>query len=142
MAPLFRLRRPPLRFPLPKCYVADEDERVPMTDCLFCKIVSGEIPTKKVYEDEHVLAFEDIQPKAPTHVLVIPKKHIRGLKEATAEDAELIGRLNLAAAKIGRERGIEDGYRTVLNVGPKSGQSVFHIHLHLLGGRDLAWPPG
>ena len=113
-----------------------------MNDCLFCKIVRGEIRTKKVYEDEHVLAFEDIQPKAPTHVLIIPKRHIRGLKEAAAEDAEVIGRLNLAAAQIGRERGIEDGYRTVLNVGPKSGQSVFHIHLHLIGGRGLAWPPG
>ena len=113
-----------------------------MTDCLFCKIVRGEIPAKKVYEDEHVFAFEDISPKAPTHVLIVPKLHIRGLKESAAEDAELIGRLNLAAALIGRERGIEDGYRTVLNVGPKSGQSVFHLHLHLLGGRDLAWPPG
>ncbi len=113
-----------------------------MTDCLFCKIVSGEIPAKKVYEDEHTFAFEDIAPKAPTHVLVIPKKHIRGLKEATPEDAELIGRLNLVAAQIGRDRSIEDGYRTVLNVGPKSGQSVFHIHLHLVGGRELAWPPG
>jgi histidine triad (HIT) family protein len=113
-----------------------------MTDCLFCKIVSGEIPAKKVYEDDHTFAFEDIAPKAPTHVLVIPKRHIRGLKEATPEDAELIGRLNLVAAQIGRDRAIEDGYRTVLNVGPKSGQSVFHIHLHLLGGRDLAWPPG
>jgi histidine triad (HIT) family protein len=113
-----------------------------MTDCLFCKIVRGEIPAKKVFEDEHTLAFEDIQPRAPTHVLVIPKKHVRGLNEAGPEDAELIGRLHLVAAQIGRERGIEDGYRTVLNVGPKSGQSVFHIHLHLVGGRELAWPPG
>ncbi len=113
-----------------------------MNECLFCKIVAGDIPAKKVYEDEYTFAFEDIQPKAPTHVLVIPKKHIRGLKEAAPEDAELIGRLNLVAARIGRERGIEDGYRTVLNVGPKSGQSVFHIHLHLLGGRELTWPPG
>ena len=113
-----------------------------MTDCLFCKIVAGEIPAKKVYEDEQTLAFEDISPKAPTHVLIIPKKHLRGLKEAAEEDAELLGRLQLAAARIGRERGIEEGYRTVLNVGPKSGQSVFHIHLHLLGGRDLSWPPG
>ena len=114
----------------------------PMTDCLFCKIIRGEIPTKKVHEDEHTFAFEDISPQAPTHVLIIPKKHIRGLKEAALEDAELIGHLHLAAAKIGRERGIEEGYRTVLNVGPKSGQSVFHLHLHLIGGRDLKWPPG
>jgi histidine triad (HIT) family protein len=113
-----------------------------MTDCLFCKIVSGEIPAKKVHEDEHVLAFEDLHPHAPTHVLIIPKKHIRGLKEAGVEDAELVGRLHLAAAEIARQRGIEDGYRTVLNVGPKSGQSVFHMHVHLLGGRDLHWPPG
>jgi len=113
-----------------------------MSDCLFCKIIAGEIPAKKVYEDEHALAFEDINPQAPTHVLIIPKKHIRGLKEAQAEDAELIGRLHLAAAQIGRQRGIEEGYRTVLNVGPKSGQSVFHMHLHLIGGRDMKWPPG
>ncbi len=113
-----------------------------MTDCLFCKIIRGEIPAKKVHEDEHTFAFEDISPQAPTHVLIVPKKHIRGLKEAVQEDAELIGHLQLAAAKIGRQRGIEEGYRTVLNVGPKSGQSVFHLHLHLLGGRDLLWPPG
>ncbi len=113
-----------------------------MTDCLFCKIVAGQIPSKKVHEDQHTYAFEDIDPKAPTHVLVVPKKHIRGLKEATAEEAEVIGWCHLVAAKIGRERGIEDGYRTVLNVGPKSGQSVFHLHVHLLGGRDLRWPPG
>lgn len=113
-----------------------------MSDCLFCRIVNGEIPAKKVYEDQHVFAFDDINPQAPTHVLLIPKKHVRGLKEAQAEDAELIGRLHLAAAEIARQRGIEDGYRTVLNVGPKSGQSVFHMHVHLLGGRDLHWPPG
>jgi histidine triad (HIT) family protein len=113
-----------------------------MTDCLFCRIIQGEIPAKKVYEDENTFAFEDINPQAPTHVLIIPKKHIRGLKESQAEDAELIGRLHLVAAAIGRERGIEDGYRTVLNVGPKSGQSVFHMHLHLIGGRDMRWPPG
>ncbi len=122
--------------------VCHEHKREAMNDCLFCKIIRGEIPAKKVYEDQHTFAFEDIQPKAPTHVLIIPKKHVRGLKEAAPEDAELIGRLHLVAAQIGRERGIEDGYRTVLNVGPKSGQSVFHIHLHLLGGRDLSWPPG
>jgi histidine triad (HIT) family protein len=115
---------------------------IPMTDCLFCRIIDGEIPAKKVYEDEHTLAFEDISPQAPTHVLIVPKKHIRGLKEAQKEDAELVGRLHLAAAEIGRQRGIEDGYRTVLNVGPKSGQSVFHMHVHLIGGRDMRWPPG
>jgi histidine triad (HIT) family protein len=113
-----------------------------MADCLFCKIVAGKIPAKKVYEDEHTLAFEDINPKAPTHVLIIPKKHIVGLKEAKAEEADLVGRCHLAAAEVARERGIENGYRTVLNVGPGAGQSVFHLHVHLLGGRDLAWPPG
>lgn len=113
-----------------------------MSDCLFCRIVRGEIPAKKVYEDDHTFAFEDIHPQGPTHVLVIPKKHVRGLKEATAEEAELIGRCHLTAANIARERGIEDGYRTVLNVGPNSGQSVFHLHVHLIGGRHLSWPPG
>lgn len=113
-----------------------------MSDCLFCKIVKGDIPSKKVYEDEHTYAFEDIDPKAPTHVLIVPKKHVAGLKEARVEDAALIGQCHLAAAHIARERKIEDGYRTVLNVGPKSGQSVFHLHVHLIGGRDLRWPPG
>ncbi len=113
-----------------------------MVDCLFCRILRGEIPAKKVYEDEHTFAFEDISPQAPTHVLVIPKKHVVGLKEGTAEDAELIGRCHLVAAEIARQRGIENGYRTVLNVGPGAGQSVFHLHVHLLGGRSLSWPPG
>jgi histidine triad (HIT) family protein len=113
-----------------------------MKDCLFCGILSGEIPSRKVYEDEHVYAFEDVRPQAPTHVLVIPKKHIRGLKEATGADSETIGRCHLAAAAIARQRNIEDGYRTVTNVGPASGQSVFHLHVHLLGGRRLGWPPG
>ena len=113
-----------------------------MQDCLFCRIIAGQIPSKKVYEDERVFAFEDIQPQAPTHVLIIPKQHIIGLKEAKPEDAEILGYMQLIAAKIGRERGIEDGYRTVYNVGPRAGQSVFHSHLHLVGGRDLKWPPG
>lgn len=115
-----------------------------MTDsnCLFCRIIRGEIPSKKVHEDEHVFAFEDINPQAPTHVLIIPKKHFAGLKEAEADDAEIIGRCHLAAAHIARQRKIENGYRTVLNVGPGAGQSVFHLHVHLLGGRPLTWPPG
>jgi histidine triad (HIT) family protein len=113
-----------------------------MKDCLFCRIVAGDIPARKVYEDEHTFAFEDIDPKAPTHILVVPKKHIRGLKEVTSEDAEIVGRCHLTAAQVARERGIENGYRTVLNVGPGAGQSVFHLHVHLLGGRDLKWPPG
>ena len=113
-----------------------------MESCLFCKIIAGEIPSRKVYEDEHTFAFEDIDPKAPTHVLVVPKKHIEGLNTAAGNEAEIVGRCHLTAAKIARERQIEEGYRTVLNVGPKSGQSVFHLHVTLLGGRDLRWPPG
>ncbi len=114
----------------------------PTADCLFCRILRGEIPAKKVFENDDVYAFEDIQPQAPTHVLVIPKKHLAGLKEAQEEDAGVIGQCHLAAAEIARQRQIEHGYRTVLNVGPGAGQSVFHLHVHLLGGRPLAWPPG
>lgn len=113
-----------------------------MKNCLFCRIVRGEISSKKVFEDDHTVAFEDINPQGPTHVLVIPKRHIPGLKEATTEDAEILGRCHLVAAQIAKERSIEDGYRTVLNVGPGSGQSVFHLHVHLIGGRVLHWPPG
>jgi histidine triad (HIT) family protein len=114
----------------------------PAGNCLFCRILRGEIPSKKVYEDDYVYAFEDIDPKAPTHVLIVPKQHLAGLNHAQAGDAELIGRCHLAAAEIARQRHIEKGYRTVLNVGPESGQSVFHLHVHLLGGRKLSWPPG
>ncbi len=113
-----------------------------MSECLFCRILRKEMSSKSVYEDEHIYAFEDINPQGPTHVLVVPKKHIRGLREATAEDAEIIGRCHLVAAEIARQRRIEDGYRTVLNVGPRAGQSVFHLHVHLIGGRPLHWPPG
>jgi histidine triad (HIT) family protein len=113
-----------------------------MSDCLFCKMIAGQIPTKKVYEDEKAFAFQDINPQAPTHILIVPKKHIVGLKEATREDAEIIGYCQVVAAKLARERDIENGYRTVYNVGPGAGQSVFHLHLHLLGGRKLSWPPG
>jgi len=113
-----------------------------MSDCLFCNIIAGKVPTKKVYEDEKTFVFEDIDPQAPTHVLIVPKKHITGLKEAQPADAELLGYCQLVAAKIARERGIESGYRTVYNVGPRAGQSVFHLHLHLIGGRNLGWPPG
>jgi histidine triad (HIT) family protein len=111
-------------------------------NCLFCRIIAGEIPAKKIYEDDQVFAFEDINPQAPTHVLIIPKKHFAGLKEAQSSDAEIIGCCHLAAAQIARQRNIEQGYRTVLNVGPGAGQSVFHLHVHLLGGRPLSWPPG
>ncbi|PYY00361.1 MAG: histidine triad nucleotide-binding protein [Acidobacteria bacterium] len=111
-------------------------------DCLFCRIIRGEIPAKKVYEDAETFVFEDIKPQAPTHVLIIPKKHVVGLRQAKAEDAAIIGKLHLVAAQIARERNIENSYRTVFNVGPGAGQSVFHLHLHLLGGRPLSWPPG
>jgi len=111
-------------------------------DCLFCRIIRGEIPSKKVYEDSETFVFEDINAQAPTHVLIIPKKHIVDIKQAKAEDAEIIGKMHLVAAKIARDREIENGYRTVFNVGPGAGQSVFHLHLHLLGGRILGWPPG
>ena len=111
-------------------------------DCLFCRMIRGEIPTKKVFEDEYTFVFEDIKPQAPTHVLIVPKKHIVGLKEAQSADAEIIGKCHLVAAQVARDRNIENGYRTVYNVGPGAGQSVFHLHLHLLGGRPLAWPPG
>ncbi len=113
-----------------------------MDSCLFCRIIRGDLPAKKVYEDDHTFAFEDIQPQGPTHVLVVPKKHLRGLKEAEPEDAELLGHCQLVAAQIARERGIEDGYRTILNVGPGAGQTVSHLHLHLIGGRPMKWPPG
>lgn len=110
--------------------------------CLFCRIIRGQAASMKIFEDERAYAFDDINPQGPTHVLVVPKRHIRGLKEATAEDAEIIGYCHVVAAKIARERGIEDGYRTVLNVGRGAGQSVFHLHVHLIGGRSLRWPPG
>jgi histidine triad (HIT) family protein len=113
-----------------------------MPDCIFCRIIRGEIPSKKVFEDDYTFAFEDLNPQSPTHVLVIPKKHIVGLNEAATEDADIVGRCHLAAAQIARERNIENGYRTVLNVGPGAGQSVFHLHVHLIGGRKLGWPPG
>ncbi len=110
-------------------------------DCLFCRIVRGEIPAKLVAETDDCVAFRDIDPKAPTHVLVIPRRHVASLAEA--DDAALVGQLSLLAARIAREEGIaESGYRTVVNTGPDAGQTVFHLHLHLLGGRPLRWPPG
>ena len=114
-----------------------------MADCIFCKIASGEMDTKKVFEDEDLVAFEDIRPQAPVHILIIPRRHIETLNDLTDEDAELVGRLVLAAKRIAAERGIaESGYRLVLNCNRDSGQEVFHIHLHLLGGRKMTWPPG
>lgn len=112
-------------------------------NCLFCRIVAGEIPAKIVHEDEDTIAFRDIDPKAPTHVLVIPRRHIDSVHALEPEDAELMGRLFIAAKKVAEEEGIaESGYRLVINNGGHAGQSVDHIHLHVLGGRSLAWPPG
>ena len=109
--------------------------------CLFCRIVAGEIPAKLVAETEECVAFRDIDPKAPTHVLVIPREHVASLDEA--RDAAMVGRLALLAARIARDEGIAaSGYRTVINTNADAGQTVFHLHLHLLGGRKLAWPPG
>lgn len=114
-----------------------------MSDCLFCKILSGEIQSNKVYEDDHVFAFRDINPEAPTHVLVIPKEHISTINDLDESHAELVGRMYLAAKKVAEMDGIaEEGYRTVMNCNAGAGQTVFHIHLHVLGGRDMRWPPG
>ena len=116
-----------------------------MTDCLFCKMVSGEIQPDVVYENEDVLAFRDLDPKAPTHVLVIPKRHISTINDIAPSDAALIGKLFLGARQVAEQEGItgaDRGYRTVMNCNADAGQSVFHIHLHLLGGRYMSWPPG
>ena len=110
-------------------------------DCLFCKIAAGEIDSKRVYEDDRVVAFRDINPAAPVHVLVIPREHISRISEAGEEHAELIGRLHLAAGKVAEAEGLKD-CRLVVNCGEGAGQSVFHVHLHLLGGRPMSWPPG
>ena len=112
-------------------------------NCLFCKIISKEIPSKTVYEDEHVLAFEDVTPQAPVHILIVPKKHISTSLDIQEEDNELIGRMFQAVNVIAKEKGIaEKGFRTVMNCNREAGQTVFHIHLHLLGGRAMQWPPG
>ena len=116
-----------------------------MTDpqCLFCRIAAGEIPAELAHEDDLVLAFRDINPKAPTHLLLIPRRHINSAADLAEEDAEMLGRLFAVAANLARETGIADrGFRLVSNSGPAAGQSVDHLHFHLLGGRSMAWPPG
>lgn len=112
-----------------------------MSDTIFGKIIRGEIPADKVYEDDDVLAFRDINAAAPVHILVIPKKPIVNLYDATAEDAELLGKTLIAARMVAEEQGLES-FRIVANNGAGAGQSVFHLHFHVIGGRDLSWPPG
>ncbi len=111
-------------------------------ECLFCKIATKQIPAKMVYEDGTVFAFEDIGPQAPTHLLICPKKHVVSLADAGREDENMLGQLQLVAAKLAKEKNLGEGYRTVINTGANAGQSVLHLHLHLLGGRAMRWPPG
>jgi histidine triad (HIT) family protein len=114
-----------------------------MINCIFCKIVSGQIPSKIVHRDELVTAFRDVHPQAPTHILVVPNQHIRGADEISAENAQVVAAMVMVATRLAESEGVgASGYRLVFNVGPNAGQSVFHLHLHLLGGRHLAWPPG
>jgi len=111
--------------------------------CLFCRIIVGEIPSSKVFEDADLFAFNDINPQAPLHVLIVPKKHIATTNDLTAEDEALVGKLVRRAAAIAHEKGFDQrGYRTLLNCNAEAGQTVFHVHLHLLAGRHLGWPPG
>ena len=112
------------------------------SDCLFCKIGTQEIPADIVHSSDAVVAFRDTNPKAPTHILICPRKHFESLTDASEEDQVVLGKLQLVAAQLARERQLLQGYRTVLNSGEGAGQSVFHLHLHLLGGRPFRWPPG
>lgn len=112
-----------------------------MNDCLFCKIVAGRVPAILVHEDDETVAFEDITPQAPTHTLIIPRRHLAGLNGVGDDDAALIGRLMVTASRIAQEKGLES-FRTVVNTGAEAGQTVFHLHVHLLGGRPMGWPPG
>jgi histidine triad (HIT) family protein len=111
-------------------------------DCIFCKIIEGTIPAKAVYQDEHVFAFTDINPKAPVHLLIVPREHIASLNDANNDNKELLGHLLWVAADIAEKRGLGKGYRVVVNTGEEGGQTVDHLHLHLMGGREMTWPPG
>ena len=114
-----------------------------MSECLFCRIVAGDLPASIVFQDERLIAFEDVNPQAPTQLLIVPRRHVATLNELTAEDDGLVGEIIRRAAAIAKDRGIaEGGFRTVFNCNAGAGQTVFHIHLHLLGGRPLEWPPG
>jgi len=112
------------------------------SDCLFCKIASGAIPVTRLYEDDEIVAFPDINPQAPTHILIIPKQHFGSLAHTGAEDSALLGHLLMAASRIAEQQNLAKGYRVVINTGPDGGQTVDHLHLHLLGGRHMGWPPG
>ena len=111
-------------------------------DCLFCKIVEGSIPATLLYQDDQALAFADINPQAPVHLLVIPRRHIVSLAHAVETDADLLGHLHWIAAELARSQGLTNGYRTLINIGDDGGQTVHHLHIHLLGGRHMNWPPG
>ena len=114
-----------------------------MDNCLFCKIINGDITATKIYENEHIIAFNDIDPKAPVHILVIPKKHIRSINELNSSDINLAGEIILAAKKIAKDQGIDSkGFRVVFNTNDDGGQTVYHIHMHIMGGRQMQWPPG
>lgn len=114
-----------------------------MSECIFCRVAAGTLPSKVIHEDEQTVAFEDTNPQAPVHFLVIPRKHVVSIGEMDPGDNGLLGHLMLTCAKIAKERGLmASGYRVVTNTGPNAGQSVFHLHLHVLGGRPMAWPPG
>lgn len=111
-------------------------------DCVFCKIASGEIAAKKLFEDEHLMAFYDAEPQAPVHFLVIPKMHIRGMDQINKENSWLVGRIYATIAQLAAELGLSEGYRVVCNCGEQGGQTVSHLHFHVLGGRSMKWPPG
>ena len=111
-------------------------------DCLFCKIINGDIPSAKVYEDETVFAFRDIEPQAPVHILIIPKQHIKSAAEITSENSAVVAHVFEVAAKIAEDEGLTDGYRIVNNCGDSAGQTVKHLHFHLMGGREFTWPAG
>jgi histidine triad (HIT) family protein len=113
-----------------------------VSGCIFCKIAEGQIPAKLVLEDDDLLAFHDVAPQAPVHVLLVPRRHVASLDELQATDETLLGRMMLAIPEIARKLGVAGAYRVVTNCGAEAGQSVFHLHLHLLGGRRLGWPPG
>ncbi len=133
------LRPAPVR---PAQWIELETEGPVADDCLFCRIVNRDIPADVVWESEDVLAFRDISPQAPTHVLVIPKTHLRSLADASDQDGDVLGKVMLAARDVARAEGVGDGFRLVVNTGEDGGQTVFHLHAHVLGGRGLTWPPG